>query len=448
MIMAAMAHTEAQTASGTLPVVHITTEDSIKSKTEYVEGKLYIDNVVAEDYAAVASAESPMLIGIRGRGNWTWTGNFEKKAYKIKLAQKTPLLGMAANKHFALLAHADGSNPFLRNAAAFHTSIMLRLDFTPAERPVELYLNGEYRGLYFLTETVRLGSNRVDITEQSDMETDDEAITGGWLIELDNNNDSQQLKFSTKGTDLGWLWVTYHSPEVLSSEQRDYLRSQINTLVQRIYTDDKSSTEWEEMIDVESLARYYMTCEILDHTEGFLGSCYLYKDRGEQRWKFGPVWDFGNAFNSGHKKDEFCYNYTNGWYPGLINEIVKFPRFQQQVRRVWDEFYPSMYDGLRHYLTWYAQYIHDAAECDRQRWGYADGIDRQLEKCLNYLEQKKDFLMSQWNDSKIMEYQNSVKETIAEEAEEQIYNISGQRMNVTPRRGVYIKGKKKYIKVK
>lgn len=431
--------------SGTLPVLYINTTDSITSKETYVSGTYYLDNMGHRLYESVGSAEAPLALEIRGRGNWTWTGPFAKKPYKLKLGSKQSLLGMDDNKHFALLAHADGKHAFFRNTLAFYISRQLQLDFTPAEQPVELMLNGHYEGLYFLTETVRVGKHRVNITEQENGETDPDLLTGGWLVELDNAVDDHQVRLSVRGTDLGWFWVTYHSPDSLSLAQRTYLRKQMSSLLSTVYVADKSSTEWERIIDVPTLARYYMVYEILDNPEGFLGSCYLYKDRGEEKWKFGPVWDLGNALNDDFDKQEFSYIYHNGWYPGIINEIARFPRFQQEVLRVWNMYYRNFYPSLPLYLNWYTEHIGKAAVADSYRWGYTIDMEQQRRECMDMLQQKIDFLISQWGNPTGVPRLTVSDEPAAAAA---VYSLSGQPLHSGTHSGFYIQGNRKFFRRK
>ena len=138
--------------SKTVPVMFINTVDNapITSKDEYVDAQYYVETFGRSKYESIGSAESTLPLQIRYRGNWTLT-NFEKKPYKIKLGKKTNLLGLKRNKHFALLAHADARRGFLRNTVGFYISRRLGMDYTPDQVPVEVVLNGEYIGLYFLT---------------------------------------------------------------------------------------------------------------------------------------------------------------------------------------------------------------------------------------------------------------------------------------------------------
>ena len=77
------------------------------------------------DVKALGTEDAPLTMQIRGRGNYTWTG-FDKKPYRIKLADKQPMLGMKSSKHFVLLAHADDCIGFMRNTLGFAASRALQ----------------------------------------------------------------------------------------------------------------------------------------------------------------------------------------------------------------------------------------------------------------------------------------------------------------------------------
>lgn len=389
--------------SQTLPVMFIQTEDNkpILTKTEYINATYYIDPMGIEGIDPIGSVLNPLPLQIRGRGNFTW-GYFDKKPYRIKLEKKQALLGMKKSKHFALLAHADNDYAFFRNTVAFELSKRLDMPYTPAQQPLEVVLNGDYIGLYFLTETIRVDADRVNITEQLDGETNEELISGGWLVEIDNNKDANQIELTVDGTDLEWLWITYHSPEILSDEQKDYLYHQFESIKQAIYVKDKQSTKWEELIDITSLAKYYIIHEIVDQLEGFLGSCYLYKNIKETKWKFGPVWDFGNAFNKYHSKDKFIYQ-DSPFPASIINEIVKFPNFQKEVRLLWNNYYPEKLLGLNDFIREFTQLINSAAVCDAQRWpeyGDAD-VSSSSDEVISSLNSKMSWLDKQFSANNI-----------------------------------------------
>ena len=388
--------------SGTLPVMFINTENlqPITSTEEYVYADYYIDNMGIEGVENVGSKEVPEPMLMRGRGNYTWN-SFDKKPYRLKLESKTGLLGMKRNKHWALLAHADDNLGFLRNTVGFEVSRRIGLAWTPGQQPVEVVLNGDYIGLYMLTEIIRVEPDRVNITEQADYETNRFKITGGWLVEIDNYQEEEQVR-TVEGNGKS-IWSTYKSPEHLSEEQRTYLTGLINTTNAAIYVNDKSNNSWEQYIDPDTLACFYLVQELLDDTESFHGSCYWHKENGDStKIMFGPVWDFGNAFHRNSNRfiyDQPAFNQT--W----IGEIAKFPHFQEIVNKHWNRFVLLHYNMMEGFIDSFFDKIYLAAMCDAARWpqyGNSDILnDRDTFK--SYFNNKYNWLASQWGKPTIVQ---------------------------------------------
>lgn len=443
----------AGSCSGTLPVVYVSCDDSIKSKELYLPATVFIDNMGDSRFQSVGSADSLVNVQIRGRGNWTWTGGFTKKPYKLKFDKGLPLLGMGSNKHWALLAHADGGvKSYFRNTAGFELGRMAGLPFTPHQQPVELVLNGEYQGLYFLTETVRVGKRRVNISEQADFETDPDLVNGAWLVEIDNNDEDSlhQIRPLLDGTELTRFVITWHSPEELSPEQLEYISHEWDEVLRTVYCADKSSTEWEQHFDLDALARYYLVNEMIDHVEAFLGSCFMYKDKGEQQWKMGPMWDLGHAFNDWHPKDNFIWQYKHeteeDWEPCILEEMVKFPALMQSVQEIWMKESAAMYEAIDDYLQEFTFYIADATVSDRQRWpmyGTPD-VQASLSAVMERLEQKRQFLTAEWGDPMVIDAISTL--SAADKQPATLYNLQGQAVKQPGRKGLYIRQGRKIVK--
>ena len=200
--------------SGTLPVLYINVynadggyDDEIISKDlnhkNYFKGEYWLETNGCEwleelGAKSIASREEPLPLEIKARGNYTRIG-FSKKPFKLKLGSKQSLLGLSKSKHFAILAHADDNFGYMRNFAGFNLGKRIGLPWTPSQQPVEVVINGDYRGLYFLTESIRVESDRVNIQELDDNETDASIISGGYLIELDNYDEDNQIRMEEKG---------------------------------------------------------------------------------------------------------------------------------------------------------------------------------------------------------------------------------------------------------
>lgn len=352
--------------SGTLPVLYIQTENNapITSKEDYINATYYLDNKGLSDYQSIGSKAQPLNMEIRGRGNYTWR-DFDKKPYRIKLADKQPLLGMTKSKHFALLAHADDSKGFMRNAIGFQLSKLIGLTWTPTAKPLEVVLNGDYIGLYFLTETIRVDKDRVNIVEQEDEATDPMAITGGWLVEIDNYREDPQIIITEGDYYNTETAFTYKTPEVLSSAQEQFLREEMERINTLVYGDKNSDELWK-YLDMEALARFYIVQELTDNYESFHGSCYLYREMGEgEKWYFGPVWDFGSAFN--RDKSQYIFE-GDVWHNHWIPEICKFPAFNTCLKTLWTNFYNGDFNQIYDYIVQQKDLIASAVQADYQRW--------------------------------------------------------------------------------
>lgn len=383
--------------SGALPVMYVNTENGtpITSKEEYLAATYYLDPCGAEGVEAFGSEAEQLPLQIRGRGNWTWVG-YDKKPYRIKLEKKAALLGMKKSKHFALLAHADDNLGFMRNHVGMELSRRLKLAWTPSAQPVEVVINGDYIGLYFLTETIRVDQDRVNIVEQLDNETDPEKITGGWLVEIDNYDSDPHVSIPEGNTGERIIF-TYKTPELLSPEQENYLRTQMTAIDNAIFAEDKNDAKWVEMIDMESLARFYVVQEIMDDCESFHGSCYLHRDMGaDKKWTFGPVWDFGNSMMRGDKC-KFIYD-EPAFHQTWIGEVAKFPAFQEKVKEVWKEFAEDGYKGLIDWIDSETARMKTAAASDAERWpnyGNADLVSR-VATFKELLKNSTNWLSMQW----------------------------------------------------
>lgn len=358
--------------SGTLPVLYINTDGhrNVDSKEEYLYADWWLDPMGIDGVDSLGSFRHPLRMQIRGRGNSTWT-NLDKKSYRLKFDEKHKVLGMHASRHWALLAQALCWMGQMNDALPFEIGRRMGMAWNPHMHPVEVALNGQYIGLYFLTENVRVAKNRVNVIEQNDYETELDKVTGGWLLEIENYVQHDNIIF-TEGNGQPF-WITVHSPELLSEEQRDYITNFLLETDSAIYVEDKGSQLWEQYIDIDSLAIYYIVQEIVDNPEAFSGSCYIHKQRGnDTKLIFGPLWDCGSSYHrwsETYRFNEFIYeNIPSYCRSRWIGEIAKFPRFQERVRFHWKRFYQEVYPEMDEYMDQFVAKIEQAGNADHKRW--------------------------------------------------------------------------------
>ncbi|MDE6483800.1 MAG: CotH kinase family protein [Duncaniella sp.] len=411
--------------SGTLPVLYINVyvpgstvyDNEIISRNlahkNYFDGEYWLDLngcewLAQEGAASIGSREEPLPLQIKARGNYTRTA-FAKKPFKLKLGSKQKMLGLSKSKHFALLAHADDSFGYMRNFTGFNLGHRIGLPWTPSQQPVEVVINGDYRGLYFLTESIRIESDRVNITELADLCSDPELISGGYIVELDNYDEENQISMDEKsgvsGYRLDRLRVTWDTPEEYSALQKKFITDQFTTI--NNLTGSRDPALWQ-YLDLDDAVRYYIVEEIISHIEAYHGSTYLYRDRGEgEKWHFSPLWDCGNAFNGpvdGYFYDHSLYGCT--WIPSFRVQSA----FNTCLRETWKWFMSTCYAGIEDDIISYAAHIAEAAVADRRRWKDAQrpdasstadvvnnsDINKARDRVLSRLRDKTAWLTQKW----------------------------------------------------
>lgn len=315
-------------------------------------------------------------VEFRGRGNSTW--NMPKTPYRFKFAKKRSVCGLAKAKTFALIAnHIDCS--LMRNAISFEMARMLEMPFTNHTVPVEVYLNGHYRGAYFLTEKIGIGGGSVDIDE-----------TKGMLFELDTNFDEDykfRYTFSYGGVGK-FLPVMVKDPDLAEMETEDETgtfkadeyfgqwKADITKMFDAV-TQRQPDEKLDDVIDVNSAANYVMVFLLARNLEiTHPKSVYLYKEElGENSvYHFGPVWDFDWAFTYDNREGAGLYNQPllvkDGKAGGcsFFTMLVKNRQVRQALDQKWEKFYAEQWPELKRFMEEYASLIEPSAKTNGLAW--------------------------------------------------------------------------------
>lgn len=304
-----------------LPVVYINTPSSaaITSKTEWTKNSsISIINTNGEvDY-------TDTKLQIRGRGNSTW--GYPKKTYALKLDKKTSILGMPKHKRWVLLANWM-DRTLLRNDVTFQIARKTGLGWTPRGKFVEVVLNGRHIGNYYLCEQIKIDENRVNINSMETTDISGDAVTGGYLMELDVYFDEVN-KFKSATKQLPYMFKE-PDEEVLQPEQLNYFEGYINAMESYLYNDNwLINREYAGYLDLESFADWWFVYELAKNGEpNHPKSCYMHKDRLDVL-KAGPVWDFDwGTFTPGTS-----YSVKNAIYYG---RLFQDPVFISIVKSRW-----------------------------------------------------------------------------------------------------------------
>ena len=337
------------TATGSVPL----------SKTAYVSGTITIDGGgVYPDMP-----QTDMLI--KGRGNTSWSSQSDSKnPYHFKFAEKQEPLGMTAGRHWVLLSNKQ-TGSMMCNALAQKASALAGCAGVCHIVPVELYINGGYRGSYNLTERVGFGNNSVSIVDES----------CAAMLELDTYTNEPIWRDNAYN-----ICTKIHEPDfdeedsLLLITQSDIL-ADWDAATQTLHYG--GNEDYTGRFDVNYLVRYLFANELCYNTElSHPKSVFLYSENvlddgfrlmgiDETPWIFGPMWDCDWSFGYNMGSRSYFVNcaemeYYEYYYGGMWYDLrYKSQKVDKAYYTLWHKF---LNDGRMQELIDYIQDYYDYAD--------------------------------------------------------------------------------------
>lgn len=320
--------------------------------------------------------ETSAMFRVRGNSS----RSFAKKNYAVKLVdekgEENPqeVLGMAAHDKWAL------HGPFLdktliRNYMWMNLSGEI-MGYAPNVRFCEVYLDGSYRGLYLMMETIDKGLHRVNITTyEPGASYTDYIVRVDGVIGKERDLDvfsfyTMRLEMTEKGdTELS---LVYPSAQKTDESIKSYIQKDFSQFERALYSSDyKDSLKgYKRYIDVDSFVDYYILQEFLCNNDMCFRSTYLYKDR-LGKLHMGPVWDYNNIldnyFNQEFDGTQFLYA-QRLWYDRLLSD----EEFNKKVIRRYKQLRKTLLseEYLMQYIDETIAYLGESIERNYQVWGY------------------------------------------------------------------------------
>ena len=339
----------------TLPIISISTDNITIPNEPEIRGTLNTYDGGPGGINALTDTpnfSSYVSIDVRGSSSQS----FPKKGYSIETQyadgqdMDTMLIGLPKEEDWILYGpYTDKS--LLRDALTYHLGSAFG-EYAPRTRPCDLYINGDYQGIYFVEEKIKRDKNRVDISKITPKDTVGDDLTGGYLLKIDRDEGDGSFFLSKhEGTFSDrQIRVVYDEPEGpdMSDVQKQYIEHYFDAFENALYGDDFADTVlgYRRYVDMRSLIDYYLLCELGNNVDAYRLSTYFYKDKNsvDSLFHFGPIWDFnlayGNADYCGGQSVEgwaylnsgYCDN-TPRWWERLQEDTL----FQNQVRCRYDE---------------------------------------------------------------------------------------------------------------
>lgn len=333
---------------------------------------------------------------IRGRGNSSWLW-YSKKPYRIKLDQKAEILGLKSDRDWVLLANYRDPTQ-LMNTFAFTAGRGLGLQYTNHVRYVEMTLNGNYIGLYQLTEQVEQGSNRVAIDQ-----------TQGMLLSLDLDDGPELSPGAADNfsSTVYQLPVCVKSPEITTVAQFSAIKSTFAQLETAIKNGNYEAVS--KLLDIRSFIDYLILQELVYNVEvDAPRSIYIYKDNGG-KWTMGPLWDFDAGFDfdwstmyTGHN---YFTNYkelvlgtdpvyhTGGYYvSAFFTDLFRNKQFISEYKARWLVVKDKVMTEYWPVAQKYADRFAEAQNRDAARWPIDKNSKVEILKMKQWLSNRVSYL--------------------------------------------------------
>ncbi len=360
-------------------------------------------------------------IAIRGNS----TTHCFQKSYKLILKHAADLCGLGYEKKWNLIT-LFYQNDLIRTKITYDMANYIGIEYMPDCIWVDLYCNGNYIGVYLLSEAMSVGEGRVDITdlekenencnagqdlENALMQTADnysfyqiespDNITGGYLLEKTTEDkmadDDCYFKLDTSG-----YCFSLKSPYHVSRAEVEYIQAYMQKIENLIVEGDK--TYWN-YIDMDSFAKQFLVDKIAMENDAMVSSQFYYKDADSDKLVSGPLWDRDRTFGASSKTMD--YNQGMDGHPrGMIlwyDEFYRDDNFRNMVISYYRNILPYMEELLETGIDDYVEMLAPARKMNDivvkgypKTWNCRE-YDNQIRYLKHFIAKRCNYLSELWD---------------------------------------------------
>ena len=280
---------------------------------------------------------------VRGRGNSSWSQDYmSKNPFRIKFPKKNKQapFNLTQDRQWVFIANKQNGS-MTTNSIAQKVAAMVDAEALCHMIPVDVYINGHYRGSYCFTEKIGIADNSVAIDEAT-----------GCLLELDDYYD-ETFKFKDSYYTLP---VNVKDPDFSEEDDEriitfDDIKSSFNSLTKTLYT----GGDITQHIDMETWAKFWLVNDLVRNVETHHPkSCYLFNEdpANGEKWKFGPAWDFDWAFG---------YEETHNYFIAGAEEDL-YSKFEYSTPKAGNKFFSAIRATEAGQRAYYKEWVNFMAE--------------------------------------------------------------------------------------
>lgn len=360
-----------------LPIIHIDTDGQRISKENKIWSTIAVTE--ADEKGETRSVmETPdwdasIMLNYRGASSYS---QFDKKQYRIKFykeagstnAKDYEFLGMGKNSEWVL------NGPFLdktliRNRLVYGLGRQI-FEWAPDCRYAELFIDGEYQGVYLAIEPVTNGESRLRLCEFGLANGDTAYIVK--RDRVDTEEGALNVYGHYAGKTNNDLFIDYPTDSHLTEIQREWITNDIDAFERVLYSEEFADPEcgYANYIDVDNFVDYVVLNEVVMNADAGELSTYVYKELGGKLQL--AVWDYNNCFDNyqwfAEDYSEF-YMQDAAWFSRLLQDrafvdkvVARYEELRQDVLS--EEYLYSQIDS-------YVEELGPAIQRNYAVWGYS-----------------------------------------------------------------------------
>ena len=360
--------------STTLPVIYMNTMGQQILKENAIWGNIALLDGNGEEQSVFSVPNSiyPTTIKYRGASSYN---RFDKKQYRIKFyknkkdsEKKVSLAGMGANSEWVL------NGPYLdktliRNKLVYDLARELN-GWAPDSRFVELFVDGEYQGVYLAVEPVTNGESRLRLSKFG-------LLSGetAYIVSRDRSN-TEAEELVTWGKTAGYtnnsLYIGYPSKNKVTEKQKAYIQKDISEFEQVLYGENFNDKRlgYQAYIDMDNWVDYFIINEFAMNYDAGNLSTYIYKELGGKLQL--AVWDFNNGFDNfqgSGKSTDILHTVKNSW----IEKLWQDKNFRDRVCERYGQLRKTTLsdEHIAEKIASYQKELGDAVDRNFKVWGYS-----------------------------------------------------------------------------
>ena len=328
-------------SSSNLPIVIINTDNGANIPDEPKIGAtmkiLYVNDTTInylsnQDDTAYLNYNG--RIGIECRGSTSQGHNKKPYGFETRLADdvtanNVSLMGLPAENDWVLNAMNDEPS-YVRDCLSYYLASKLG-HYAPRTKYCEVIVNGNYRGLYFLTEKIKVDKNRVDIAQMGEVDNQFPDVSGGYIIKADKLTGGDVPAWTTPTFDY-WQSVDYiyhvPKPDDITPSQAAYIHNYFDTIQSLVATHNQDvSHGYPAYLDIPTFVDFMIMGELSSNVDIYQFSTFFHKDR-LGKFRAGPVWDFN-----------LTYGYDFGSVGRSRHDVLQFDNGDNIGSKFWRQLY-------------------------------------------------------------------------------------------------------------